>query len=79
MATKTDYEKEVIDSLWQAFRIGGYTIVYGLAGKKVLGMSPPSAKLDMNDSGKLLAYLTTAILTDDYALSKGWYKDKISK
>ena len=74
-----DYSKEAIDSLWQAFRIGGYMILYGLGGKKLLGVTNPSTKMDFTDGGKLMAYLTAAILTDDYALSKGWYKDKISK
>ena len=71
-------DKEIIDSLWQALRLGGYTFLYAYGGKKIMGMTPPSAKLDFNDAGKLGAYLTVSILTDDYALKKGWYKDKIS-
>ena len=71
-------DKEIIDSLWQALRLGGYTFLYAYGGKKIMGMTPPTAKLDLNDAGKLGAYLTAAILTDDYALKKGWYKDKIS-
>ena len=76
--TGFDYEKEVIDSIWTAFRIEGYSILYGLAGKKALGITNPSTKMDFTDGKKLMAYLTAAILTDDYALRKGWYKDKIS-
>ena len=74
-----DYSKELIDSIWAAFRIGGYTILYGLAGKKILSVSNPSTKLDTVDAIKLMSYLSAAIVTDDYALKQRWYKDKISK
>ena len=79
MSKPEDYEKEIIDALWQAVRLGGYTMLYAMAGKKVLGVSSPSTKMDFSDAGKLGGYLTLAVLTDDYALKKGWYKDKISK
>ena len=81
MSKTTDYEKyekEIVDSLWQALRLGGYIFLYAFTGKKVMGVTPPSAKMDISDAGKLGTYLTAAILTDDYALKKGWYKDKIS-
>ena len=78
-ATTNPYEKEIIDSLWQATRIGGYTILYALAAKKGFGVSNPSTKMDVADAGKLMACVTAAIITDDYAIKQGWYKDKISK
>ena len=77
-ATTNPYEKEIIDSLWQAARICGYTTLYALAAKKGFGVSNPSTKMDVADAGKLMAFVTAAIVTDNYALKKGWYKDKIS-
>ena len=79
MTSTNPYEKEVINSLWLAFRIGGYSILYGLAGKKLLGVTNPSTKMDFTDGGKLMGYLTAAILTDDYAIKHGWYHDTITK
>ena len=77
--TYDKFEKEIIDSLWQAGRLIGYTLAYAFAGKKVLGITRPSAKMDISDAGKLGGYVTLAVITDDYALKKGWYKDQISK
>ena len=71
-------EKELIDSTWQAARICGYTILYALAAKKGFGVSNPSTKMDVADAGKLMVCVTAAMVTDNYALKKGWYKDKIS-
>ena len=73
------YEKEIIDSLWQTLRLGAYTLLYAFSGKKILGIAAPCVKMDLSDAGKLMGYLTLANITDDYALKKGWYKDKISQ
>lgn len=71
------YEKEVVDSLWQAARLSVYTILIALGGKKVLSIGAPSAKMDFEDGLKLSGYMTGAIILDNYAIKQGWYKDKM--
>ena len=51
--SKLDYKKEIMDSLKEgaiitSVTIGGYMIL-----KYLFKMSPPSAKFDINDAGKL--------------------------
>jgi hypothetical protein len=77
--SKPDYEKELIDSLWLAARLGVYTTLFALGGKKLLAVTAPSTKMDLSDGIKLGGYLTAAILIDDYAIKQAWYKDKMSK
>ena len=55
------YEKEIADSLWQAARLGAYTILLALGGKKVLGVTAPTAKMDFSDGAKLGGYLTAVL------------------
>lgn len=69
-----EYQKEVVDSLWESVRLVSYTIVLALGAKKALGVSRPGAKMDMEDGLKLAGYMTGAILFDDYAIKQGWYK-----
>ena len=77
--TSKDYSKELVDSLWQSARLSAYTIGFALLGKKALGIGNASTKMDMSDAGKLIGYLTAAIVLDDYMVKNRYYSDKISK
>ena len=74
-----DYSKELIDSLWESARLSAYAIGFALIGKKALGMSGASTKMDASDASKLVGYLTAAIVLDDYMIKNKYYSDKISK
>ena len=74
-----DYSKELVDSLWQSARLSVYTIGFALIGKKALGIGGASTKMDAADAGKLVGYLTAAIVLDDYMVKNKYYSDKISK
>ena len=64
-------KKEIIDSIYDAAVVVGLTIGYGLIGKKVFGMTRPSAKLNKKDTLKLTGYVSVAMMTRDYMVDKG--------
>ena len=71
-------EKELIDSIWQAARIWGYTILIAQVAKKGFGVRNPSTKMDVADAGLLTGCIIAAEVVDNFLLEKGVYKDKIS-
>ena len=73
------YKKELMDSLYLSARLSSYTALTTFLVKKSGMMNQPCLKLDVMDILKLAGMLTTAIVVDDYAVSKGWYPDKLSK
>ena len=67
-----DYEKEIKQSLKDGavitfFTVGGYMIL-----KYIFKLTPPTAKLDLTDVGKLGAGISTGVLLNDYAKNKKW-------
>ena len=74
----TTIEKTLIDDAWKGVRIGAYTILFGQVAKKVFGVRNPSTKMNVVVAGLLTGCIIAAEVVDNYALKKGWYKDKIS-
>lgn len=64
-------QKEVVDSLWESARLVSYTIVPALRAIKELGVSKPSANMDLANGMKLTGYVTGEISFGDYAIKQG--------
>ena len=69
---KPDYTKEITDSLKEGAIITAVTIGEFMILKYLFKMSPPSAKLDINDAGKLFLGISMSVLVKDYAVSQKW-------
>ena len=72
------YEKKIIDSLYDAGIVVGFTIGYAMAGKKIFGLTKPGAKMDVDDGLKMTGYVAAAMITKDYAVKQGWIPDSIA-
>ena len=72
-----EYKKELVDSVYLAVRLTAYTSAIALALKKTGLIAQPCVKFDLMDVLKLSVVVTPAIIVDDYAVSKGWYPDKM--
>ena len=73
--TKHDYiyyKKEIMDSLKEGAIITSKTIGRYMILKYLFKMSPPSAKLDINDTDKLGLGIVGGVLVKDYAVEKKW-------
>ena len=56
-------KKSIVNDLYQAAVISVLAVGYSMLGKKILKMTPPSVqKLDLEDTGKLVA-IVAALLT----------------
>lgn len=66
------YEKEIIDMLYETLVDLGFTFGYALAGKKFLGITRPSAKMDMDDVLKMTGYFAAGRASREMAVKKGW-------
>ena len=71
-------EKEMIDSMYDAVIVVGLTISYALAGKKILGLTKPGAKMDLEDGAKLTGYVAAGMMTKDYMVKQGWIPASIA-
>ena len=69
---KPDYQKEITDSLKEGAIITTVTIGEFMILKYVFKVSPPSAKLDINDAGKLFLGIVGGVLVKDYAVDQKW-------
>ena len=72
------YEKEIIDSLYDAFLYTTGIILYGMLGKNALGFTKPCGKLDTDDVLKLTGYTALSIMTVDYMKLKKWIPPSIA-
>ena len=72
-----EYKKELGQSLYESVRITAYTAAITYILKKTGLIAQPCVKFDIMDILKLSAVVTPAIIVDDYAVSKGWYPDKL--
>lgn len=68
----TPQEKEIIDMLCETVVDLGFTFGYALAGKKFLGITRPSAKMDTNDVMKMTAFFAAGRASREMAVKKGW-------
>ena len=70
--SKPDYKKEIMDSLKERSIVTGVTIGLYVSLKYFFKVSPPSAKLDLSDVGKLGFGIISGVLVKDYAVDKKW-------
>ena len=53
-------KKNIVNDLYQAAVLCVFTVGYSMLGKKILKMTPPSIqKLDLEDTGELVAIVAT--------------------
>ena len=65
------YQKEIMDSVYDAAIVVGLTIGYSLLGKKAFGMAKPGTKMDVEDGLKLTGYVAAGMMTKDYMVKQG--------
>lgn len=73
----TPQQKEIINMLYETVVNLGFTFVYAMAGKKFLGITSPSTKMDSSDALKMVAYFTAGRGSREMAVSKGWIPSSI--
>ena len=54
------YQKEIIDSIYDASLITSGVVGIGVIAKKAVGVSKPMAKMDFEDIAKLTAYIASS-------------------
>lgn len=71
-------EKTVANLVYQSALIGGLSVAYTMVGKKLLKMKAADlGKLDLEDSGKLIAIITASIATKDFLVKQGIIPENI--
>ena len=64
-------KKSIVNDLCQAALISMFAIGYSILGKKILKMTPPSIqKFDLEDTGKLLAIVSTSEMMREYIIKQ---------
>ena len=59
-------KKSIVNDLYQVALISVFAVGYSMLGKKILKMAPPSIqKLDLEDTGKLVAIVAASEMTRD--------------
>ena len=69
---KTDYKKEIMDSVKEGAIIIVVTIGRYMTLKYLFKVPPPSAKLNINDISKLGLGIVSGVLVKDYAVKEKW-------
>ena len=60
-------KKSIVNDLYQAAVISVLAVGYSMLGKKILKMTPPSVqKVDLEDTGKLVAIVAASEMTREY-------------
>jgi len=73
-------EKSLVNTVYHAVIISGFSIGYAMLSKKAFGMKPIDVgKTDMNDIGKLTFIISASIFTRDYLVKEGIIPDNIMK
>ena len=70
--SKPDYKKEIMDSFKEGAIVTGVTIGGYMTLKYLFKVSPPSAKLDINDIFKLGLRIVSGVLVNDYVVKQKW-------
>ena len=70
--SKTNYQKEIMDSLKEGAIVTTVTIGSFMSLKYLFKVSPPSAKLDINDAGKLFLGIVGGVVVKDYMVNQKW-------
>ena len=64
-------QKSIVNDLYQAAVISVFAVGYSMLGKKIFKMAPPSIqKFDLEDTGKLVAIVTTSEMTREYLIKQ---------
>ena len=70
--SKIDYKKEIMDSLKEGSIVTRVTFSLYVILKYLFKASPPSAKLDLTDVGKLGVKIMSRVFVRDYTIEKKW-------
>ena len=72
-------KKSIVSDLYQAAVISVLAVVYSMLGKKILCMSPPGIqRLDLEDTGKLVAILAASEMMREYLIKQKILPDHIN-
>ena len=72
-------KKSIVNDLYQAAVISVLAVGYSMLGKKILRMSPPNIqKLDLEDTGKLVAIVAASEITGEYLIKQNILPDHIN-
>ena len=64
-------KKSIVNYLYQAAVISLFAVGYSVLGKKILKIAPPSIqKFDLEDMGKLVAFITASEMTREYLIKQ---------
>ena len=68
-------KKSIVNDLYQAAIISVLAVGYSMLGKKILKMTPLSIqKLDMEDTGKLVAIVAASEMIREYLINRRSYQ-----
>ena len=72
-------KKSIVNDLYQVAVISVPAVGYSMLGKKILKMTPLSIqKFDLEDTGKLVAIVTTLEMTREYLIKQKILPDHIN-
>ena len=72
-------KKSTVNDLYQAAVISVLAVGYSMLGKKILHMTPPSIqKVDLEDTGKLVAIIAKSEITREYLIKQKILPDHIN-
>ena len=72
-------KKSIVNDLYQAAVISVFAASYSMLGKKILHMAPTSIqKIDLEDTGKLVAIIAASEMTGEYLIKQKILPDHIN-
>ena len=72
-------KKSIVNDLYQATVISVFAVGYSILGKKILKMAPPSVqKFDLEDTGKLVAFIAVSEMTRECLIKQKILPDHIN-
>ena len=72
-------KKSIINDLYQAAVISVLAVGYSMLGKKILKVSPPSIQcFDLENTGKLVAFIAASEMTRGYLIKQKILPDHIN-
>ena len=72
-------KKCIVNDLYQVAVISVFAVGYSMLGEKILKMASPSIqKFDLEDTGKLVAIITTSEMTREYLIKQKILPDYIN-
>jgi hypothetical protein len=71
--------KNLMNLVYHSAVLSGLAITYTMLGRSLIKMRPADlGKLDLEDSGKLIAVITASIATKDFLVKQGIIPENIS-